>query len=136
MIYLIPASLILLLGINPTITGHVIWKWLADLHIAVCMIGALYLSVYLIIYSERSILHEEEGRCFHVWTGGCTESSRGGWRRAPCRIPKQKVVTSGSELCGSREGMFSPGLGTEEVEPLSIRTGIFPHNGPQSLSLA
>ncbi|XP_018090113.1 transmembrane protein 220 isoform X2 [Xenopus laevis] len=61
-IYMIPAVLILFVSIKPDITGHVIWKLLADLHSAVCAVGAIYLSGCLYFYTSKNILHEEEGR--------------------------------------------------------------------------
>ncbi|KAM4691186.1 transmembrane protein 220 [Rhinophrynus dorsalis] len=61
-IYTVPAILILLVSISPDITGHIIWKTLAQLHSVVCVMGILYLSWYLFIHSKKSILHEEEGR--------------------------------------------------------------------------
>ncbi|CAI9557088.1 unnamed protein product [Staurois parvus] len=61
-IYLIPASLILLLSINPDIPGHVIWKALSDLHSLVCLVGASCLLAFLLLYGKKNILHEEEGR--------------------------------------------------------------------------
>ncbi|XP_075034233.1 transmembrane protein 220 [Mixophyes fleayi] len=61
-IYLVPAILILLLSIKPDITGHVIWRTMADLHFAACFVGSTYLGASLYVYSRKSMLHEEEGR--------------------------------------------------------------------------
>ncbi|XP_072259396.1 transmembrane protein 220 isoform X3 [Pyxicephalus adspersus] len=61
-IYVIPASLILLLSIKPDITGHVIWKTLSDLHSVLCLLGASRLFVSLLLDGKKNILHEEEGR--------------------------------------------------------------------------
>lgn len=89
-IYVIPAALIFLLSINPDITGHVIWRTLSGLHCAICVIGAAYLLVPLLVSSNiRSILHEEEGRelsglvIIALWMFLCKDSGRasvGGFR--------------------------------------------------------
>ncbi|KAM8945705.1 transmembrane protein 220 [Pelodytes ibericus] len=81
-LYLVPAILILLVSINPDITGHGIWKTLADLHCAVCLIGAAYLFGQLFLYRKKSILHEEEGRELSglvinaVWMLLCRKSTK------------------------------------------------------------
>ncbi|KAM3922042.1 transmembrane protein 220 [Leptodactylus fuscus] len=82
-IYLIPAALIFLLSINPDITGHTIWKTLSSLHCAICVIGATYLLVSLLVSGNiRHILHEEEGRelsglgIIALWMLLCKDSGR------------------------------------------------------------
>ncbi|CAN2391078.1 Transmembrane family 220, partial [Pristimantis euphronides] len=89
-IYVIPAALIFLLSINPDIAGHVIWRTLSGLHCAICMIGAFYLLVSLLVFHKaKSILHEEEGRelsglvIIALWMILCKDSGRdvvGGFR--------------------------------------------------------
>ncbi|XP_018428805.1 PREDICTED: transmembrane protein 220 [Nanorana parkeri] len=82
-IYLVPATLILLLSIKPDITGHVIWKTLSDLHSAVCLVGASCLFISLLVYGKKNILHEEEGRelsgltIIVLWLLLCRNSGRG-----------------------------------------------------------
>ncbi|XP_053309997.1 transmembrane protein 220 isoform X1 [Spea bombifrons] len=61
-IYLVPSVLVLLVSVNSDITGHGVWRALADLHCAVCLTGAVYLLGKLFMDSRESILHEEEGR--------------------------------------------------------------------------
>ncbi|XP_068119055.1 transmembrane protein 220 isoform X2 [Hyperolius riggenbachi] len=61
-IYVIPATLVLLISIKPDVTGHMIWRTSSDLHTAVCVIGASYLLASLLHHGMKSILHEEEGR--------------------------------------------------------------------------
>ncbi|XP_063312136.1 transmembrane protein 220 [Pelobates fuscus] len=88
-LYLIPAFLILLVSVNPYITGHVIWSTLADLHTVICVSGAGYLLGQLYLYRRKSILHEEEGRelsglmIIAVWLLLCRKSEKssvGGFR--------------------------------------------------------
>ncbi|XP_071968838.1 transmembrane protein 220 [Engystomops pustulosus] len=89
-IYVIPAALILLVSINPDITGHVIWRTLSTLHCTGCMMGASYLLMSLILSGHiRSLLHEEEGRelsgllIIALWMYLCKDTGRapvGGWR--------------------------------------------------------
>ncbi|XP_069809122.1 transmembrane protein 220 [Dendropsophus ebraccatus] len=89
-IYVIPAVLIFLLGINPDITGHVIWRTLSGLHCAVCLLGASYLLGALLLSGNiRSMLHAEEGRelsgllIITLWIYLCKDTGRasvGGFR--------------------------------------------------------
>ncbi|KAM4664571.1 transmembrane protein 220 [Discoglossus pictus] len=81
-VYIIPASLIFLVSINPEITGHFIWKRLSELHTSACVAWSLYLTAYLCIYSKKSVLHEEEGRRLSglmiivVWMLLCRDSEK------------------------------------------------------------
>ncbi|XP_044130966.1 transmembrane protein 220-like isoform X1 [Bufo gargarizans] len=82
-IYMVPAALIFLLSVNPDITGHVIWRTLSGLHSGVCLMGASYLLVPLLVSGNiRSILHEEEGRelsgllIIALWMFLCKDSRR------------------------------------------------------------
>uniref|UniRef100_A0A2K5HFV1 Uncharacterized protein n=1 Tax=Colobus angolensis palliatus TaxID=336983 RepID=A0A2K5HFV1_COLAP len=61
-VYTIPAVLTLLVGLNPQITGNVIWKSISAIHILFCMVWAVGLAYYLLHHTQQSILHEEEGR--------------------------------------------------------------------------
>ncbi|XP_075207580.1 transmembrane protein 220 [Anomaloglossus baeobatrachus] len=78
-IYVIPAALLFLLSLNPDITGHPIWRTLAGLHGALCVIGASYL---LLSGNIRNILHQEEGRelsgllIIALWMILCKDSGR------------------------------------------------------------
>ncbi|XP_068932896.1 transmembrane protein 220 isoform X4 [Petaurus breviceps papuanus] len=60
-IYMIPAILTLLVGLNPQITGNFIWKNFTKLHLFLCALGTVYLGFYLFLHTEGNILHEEEG---------------------------------------------------------------------------
>ncbi|XP_017715134.1 transmembrane protein 220 isoform X3 [Rhinopithecus roxellana] len=61
-VYTIPAVLTLLVGLNPQITGNVIWKSISAIHILFCMVWAVGLAYYLLHHTQQNILHEEEGR--------------------------------------------------------------------------
>ncbi|XP_058287197.1 transmembrane protein 220 isoform X6 [Hylobates moloch] len=61
-VYTIPAVLTLLVGLNPQVTGNVIWKSISAIHILFCMVWAVGLASYLLHHTQQNILHEEEGR--------------------------------------------------------------------------
>uniref|UniRef100_A0A8D2GDX6 Transmembrane protein 220 n=2 Tax=Theropithecus gelada TaxID=9565 RepID=A0A8D2GDX6_THEGE len=61
-VYTIPAVLTLLVGLNPQVTGNVIWKSISAIHILFCMVWAVGLAYYLLHHTQQNILHEEEGR--------------------------------------------------------------------------
>ncbi|XP_029456086.1 transmembrane protein 220 isoform X2 [Rhinatrema bivittatum] len=61
-VYAIPSALTVLVGLQPKITGNFLWRSLSDLHMLACCVGATYLGWFLIYYTERNIMQEEEGR--------------------------------------------------------------------------
>ncbi|XP_016043191.1 transmembrane protein 220 isoform X2 [Erinaceus europaeus] len=61
-IYTIPAVLTLLVGFNPLVTGHFLWKTISAIHILFCIAWAVCLVVYLLFHIHQNIFHEEEGR--------------------------------------------------------------------------
>ncbi|VCX33831.1 unnamed protein product, partial [Gulo gulo] len=61
-VYMIPALLSLLVGLNPLVTGNFIWKSISAIHIFFCIAWAVGLAGHLWLHSQQSILHEEEGR--------------------------------------------------------------------------
>ncbi|XP_072677219.1 transmembrane protein 220 isoform X2 [Canis lupus baileyi] len=61
-VYMIPAALSLLVGLNPLVTGNFIWKSVSTIHILVCIVWAVSLACHLWLHSQQNILHEEEGR--------------------------------------------------------------------------
>ncbi|XP_008162034.1 transmembrane protein 220 isoform X4 [Chrysemys picta bellii] len=61
-VYVVPAVLTLLVGLNPSITDNVVWRSLSDLHSAACLVGTIALGCSLFAYAKSNILHEEEGR--------------------------------------------------------------------------
>ncbi|XP_069728487.1 transmembrane protein 220 isoform X4 [Phaenicophaeus curvirostris] len=61
-VYLVPAALTLLVGINPSVTDNGVWRSLCDLHSAGCVVGTFVLACSLFVYAQGNILHEEEGR--------------------------------------------------------------------------
>ncbi|KFQ41874.1 PREDICTED: transmembrane protein 220, partial [Nestor notabilis] len=81
-IYLVPAALMLLVSINPSITGNGIWRSLCDLHSAGCIVGTVALACSLFAYAQGNILHEEEGRelfglvIIAVWMRLCRSSAK------------------------------------------------------------
>nr|XP_045232229.1 transmembrane protein 220 isoform X5 [Macaca fascicularis] len=68
-VYTVPAVLTLLVGLNPQVTGNVIWKSISAIHILFCMVWAVGLAYYLLRHTQQNILHEEEGRPGAVWSG-------------------------------------------------------------------
>ncbi|KAL4834652.1 hypothetical protein H8958_006968 [Nasalis larvatus] len=81
-VYTIPAVLTLLVGLNPQITGNVIWKSISAIHILFCMVWAVGLAYYLLHHTQQNILHEEEGRelcglvIITAWIILCRSSSK------------------------------------------------------------
>uniref|UniRef100_A0A8C7ALU5 Transmembrane protein 220 n=1 Tax=Neovison vison TaxID=452646 RepID=A0A8C7ALU5_NEOVI len=81
-VYMIPALLSLLVGLNPLVTGNFIWKSVSAIHIFFCITWAVGLVGHLWLHSQQSILHEEEGRellgllIVTVWMGLCHSSSK------------------------------------------------------------
>ncbi|KAL4687916.1 hypothetical protein H8957_004780 [Semnopithecus entellus] len=81
-VYTIPAVLTLLVGLNPQITGNVIWKSISAIHILFCMVWAVGLVYYLLHHTQQNILHEEEGRelcglvIITAWIILCRSSSK------------------------------------------------------------
>ncbi|KAF6299975.1 transmembrane protein 220 [Rhinolophus ferrumequinum] len=61
-VYTIPAVLTLLVGLNPLVTGNLIWKSVSAIHMFICIVWAVALAHYLLLHTQWSILHEEEGR--------------------------------------------------------------------------
>ncbi|XP_078510860.1 transmembrane protein 220 isoform X2 [Lissotriton helveticus] len=60
--YSIPAALSMFVSLNPQITDNIIWRGLSDLHSIACILWSIFLAWYLIIHTERNLIHEEEGR--------------------------------------------------------------------------
>ncbi|XP_045232228.2 transmembrane protein 220 isoform X6 [Macaca fascicularis] len=81
-VYTIPAVLTLLVGLNPQVTGNVIWKSISAIHILFCMVWAVGLAYYLLHHTQQNILHEEEGRelcglvIITAWIILCRSSSK------------------------------------------------------------
>ncbi|XP_045054754.1 transmembrane protein 220 isoform X4 [Desmodus rotundus] len=61
-VYMIPAGLTLLVGLDPLVTGNFIWKSVSAIHIFLCMAWAVRLAHYLVLHTQWNVLHEEEGR--------------------------------------------------------------------------
>ncbi|KAM6163995.1 transmembrane protein 220 isoform 3-T3 [Rhynchocyon petersi] len=61
-VYMIPAGLTLLVGLNPPVTGNFVWKSISTIHILFCIVWALGLGSNILLHAKQSILHEEEGR--------------------------------------------------------------------------
>ncbi|CAM5097403.1 transmembrane protein 220 [Chelonia mydas] len=81
-VYIVPAVLTLLVGLNPSITDNVIWRSLSDLHSAACLVGTVALGCSLFAYAKSNILHEEEGRelfglvIITIWMNLCRNSAK------------------------------------------------------------
>nr|XP_013004142.1 transmembrane protein 220 isoform X3 [Cavia porcellus] len=63
-VYMIPAVLTLLVGLNPLVTGSCIWKTVSAAHVLFCLLWAAGLACSLLLRAQHNILHEEEGRRF------------------------------------------------------------------------
>uniref|UniRef100_A0A8C9PA17 Transmembrane protein 220 n=1 Tax=Spermophilus dauricus TaxID=99837 RepID=A0A8C9PA17_SPEDA len=61
-VYAVPAVLTLLVGVNPLVTGHFIWKSVSAVHISFCLVWAAGLAYHFLLHTQHNILHEEEGR--------------------------------------------------------------------------
>ncbi|XP_055263271.1 transmembrane protein 220 isoform X2 [Moschus berezovskii] len=61
-VYTIPATLTLLVGLNPLVTGNFIWKSVSAIHIFLCVLWAISLAYNLLLHKKQNLLHEEEGR--------------------------------------------------------------------------
>ncbi|KAM6245442.1 transmembrane protein 220 [Porphyrio hochstetteri] len=81
-VYLVPAALTLLVGINPSVTDNGVWRSLCDLHSAGCIVGTIVLAYSLFASAQRNILHEEEGRellgllIVAIWMSLCRSSAK------------------------------------------------------------
>ncbi|TFJ99701.1 transmembrane protein 220 isoform X2 [Trachemys scripta elegans] len=81
-VYVVPAVLTLLVGLNPSITDNVVWRSLSDLHSAACLVGTIALGCSLFAYAKSNILHEEEGRelfglvIITIWMNLCRNSAK------------------------------------------------------------
>ncbi|XP_044531113.1 LOW QUALITY PROTEIN: transmembrane protein 220 [Gracilinanus agilis] len=99
-IYMIPAILTLLVGLNPLTTGNFTWKSLAKLHLFLCTLGTINLGFYLFLHMDRNILHEEEGRelfglgIIIIWLSLCHISTKN-----PIGRRVQLVVAITISLC-------------------------------------
>ncbi|XP_010841492.1 PREDICTED: transmembrane protein 220 [Bison bison bison] len=81
-LYTIPATLTLLVGLNPLVTGNFIWKSVSAIHIFLCVLWAISLAYNLLLHKKQNLLHEEEGRelfglvIITAWLGLCHSSSK------------------------------------------------------------
>ncbi|XP_032136154.1 transmembrane protein 220 isoform X1 [Sapajus apella] len=81
-VYIIPAVLTLLVGLNPQVTGNAIWKSISAIHTFFCTVWAVGLAYYLMRHTQQNILHEEEGRelsglvIITAWMILCCSSSK------------------------------------------------------------
>ncbi|XP_028390416.1 transmembrane protein 220 isoform X1 [Phyllostomus discolor] len=81
-VYMIPAGLTLLVGLDPLVTGNFIWKSVSAVHIFLCTVWAVYLAHYLVLHTQWNVLHEEEGRelsglvIITAWMSLCHSSSK------------------------------------------------------------
>ncbi|XP_023619138.1 transmembrane protein 220 isoform X3 [Myotis lucifugus] len=79
--YMIPAVLTLLVGLNPLVTGNLIWKSVSAVQVFFCVVWAASLAYHLMLHAQWNVLHEEEGRelfglvIIAAWMGLCHSSS-------------------------------------------------------------
>ncbi|XP_076726512.1 transmembrane protein 220 isoform X2 [Callospermophilus lateralis] len=80
-VYAVPAVLTLLVGVNPLVTGHFIWKSVSAVHMSFCLVWAAGLAYHFLLHTQHNILHEEEGRelsglvIITAWMSLCHSSS-------------------------------------------------------------
>ncbi|XP_058027036.1 transmembrane protein 220 isoform X4 [Ahaetulla prasina] len=90
-VYSVPASLALVVSLNPSVTDNIVWRSISDLHSAACFVGSAVLGYSLVTTAQNNILHEEEGRelfglvIVTAWMSLCRNSakSQGGVRGKP-----------------------------------------------------
>ncbi|XP_037665469.1 transmembrane protein 220 isoform X2 [Choloepus didactylus] len=88
-VYMIPAVLTLLVGLNPLVTGNFIWKSVSAIHMSFCIVWAIGLGYYLLLHTQQNIIHEEEGRelfglvIITAWMSLCHSSSN--WKTSTKR---------------------------------------------------
>ncbi|XP_012932260.2 transmembrane protein 220 isoform X2 [Heterocephalus glaber] len=104
-VYMIPAVLTLLVGLNPLVTDYLtnarqkvatspfmalrdstncsfIWKSVSAIHTLFCLVWAAGLAYSLLLHAQHNIVHEEEGRelsglvIITAWTSLCHKSSK------------------------------------------------------------
>ncbi|KAM4842976.1 transmembrane protein 220 [Thomomys bottae] len=81
-VYMIPAILTLLVGLNPLVTGNFIWKTVSAIHMVFCVAWAAGLAYHLLLHTRQNILHEEEGRelsglvIITAWMALCHSSAK------------------------------------------------------------
>ncbi|XP_072881970.1 transmembrane protein 220 isoform X2 [Hemitrygon akajei] len=84
-VYLIPAVLSFLVGLNPLVTDNFIWKHLSLMHMSMCFMVATLWGWYLHRHAKSTIFHEEEGREFLglviiiIWMLLCQNSGKPCW---------------------------------------------------------
>ncbi|XP_034264390.1 transmembrane protein 220 [Pantherophis guttatus] len=81
-VYSVPASLALVVSLNPSVTDNILWRSISDLHSAACVVGSAVLGYALVTTAQNNILHEEEGRelfglvIVTAWMSLCRNSAK------------------------------------------------------------
>ncbi|XP_026557904.1 transmembrane protein 220 [Pseudonaja textilis] len=81
-VYSVPASLALVVSLNPSVTDNIVWRSISDLHSAACVVGSAVLGYSLVTTAQNNILHEEEGRelfglvIVTAWMSLCRNSAK------------------------------------------------------------
>ncbi|XP_013914295.1 PREDICTED: transmembrane protein 220 isoform X2 [Thamnophis sirtalis] len=81
-VYSVPASLALVISLNPSVTDNIVWRSISDLHSTACVVGSAVLGYSLLTTAQSNILHEEEGRelfglvIVTAWMSLCRNSAK------------------------------------------------------------
>ncbi|XP_070595884.1 transmembrane protein 220 isoform X2 [Erythrolamprus reginae] len=81
-VYSVPASLTLVVSLNPSVTDNLVWRSISDLHSTACVMGSAVLGYSLVTTAQNNILHEEEGRelfglvIVTAWMSLCRNSAK------------------------------------------------------------
>ncbi|XP_048344370.1 transmembrane protein 220 isoform X2 [Sphaerodactylus townsendi] len=80
--YAVPATLTLVVSLNPPTADNIVWRSLSDVHSAACVVGSAILGYSLWSNAQKNILHEEEGRelfglvIVTIWMSLCRGSAK------------------------------------------------------------
>ncbi|XP_038598057.1 transmembrane protein 220 isoform X1 [Tachyglossus aculeatus] len=80
--YAVPALLSLLVGLSPQVAGNAIWRRLTELHLLLCVAGAIWSGGSWARHTHWDLLNEEEGRelfgllIVAMWMSLCHSSAK------------------------------------------------------------
>ncbi|CAH2292012.1 transmembrane 220 [Pelobates cultripes] len=98
-LYLIPAFLILLVSVNPYITGHVIWSTLADLHTVICIVCRRIQTIHCCCHFNVSV----HSLALYLYRQGDEDIMATALQNSPINITCETifVLFTTSWICGS-----------------------------------